>query len=209
MRNSNYVVFDTETGGLDCLKNPLLEVSFFVVDSKNFSIKEKLDFLIKPYDDLVVTKGALNANGISMAEVEADGLLKKDAYKKIVAMLKSANPGRTAFTRPILVAHNTPFDIGFMEALFSSFNDSIFNYCIKQYICTQLECKKLEVLPNLKLKTCCEYFGIDLINAHRASGDTAATVKLLEALINRTRNSGGATKKEGVEVQKSRMKFQF
>lgn len=210
MRNSNYVVFDTETGGLDPLKNALLEVSFFLVDSKNFKVLDKLDFLVKPYDSLTVTKGALDANGISMAEVEADGLEKKEAYKRIVAFLKKGNNGKSAFTRPILVAHNTPFDLGFMDALFSGFNDSIFNYCTKQYICTQLETKKLEVLPNLKLKTCCEYFGIDLINAHRASGDVAATVKLLEALITRMRNVSLKPSKESQkEKEKSRTKFQF
>ena len=75
MRNSDYVVFDYETGGLKPDKNPILEVAYFLVDRQSFIIKDKLEFLIKPYDDLVIEKKALEVNGLKMTELE-NGLSK-------------------------------------------------------------------------------------------------------------------------------------
>ena len=213
MRNSDYVIFDVETGGLDDEKNPLLEIALIHIHRTTFKEISRFTCLIQPYDDLTIERAALKANGIKMSDL-AEGLTKKVAFKSIREFLKSANVGRTKFTRPIMVAHNSPFDIGFTAAFFKANNDNIWNYIMGQQICTQLECKKLDILGKLNLAKCCEHFGITLVNAHRAIADTEATVKLLIAIITQYRNGGGqeVKKKKDEKIltnKKSRDKFKF
>lgn len=213
MKNSDYVVFDVETGGFDNEKNPLLEIALIHIHRTTFKEISRFTCLIQPYDDLTIEKSALKANGIKMSDL-AEGLSKKAAFKNIREFLKSANVGRTKFTRPVMVAHNSPFDIGFISAFFKANNDSIWNYIMGQQICTQLECKKLDILGKLNLGACCEHFGITLVNAHRAIADTEATVKLLIAIITQYRSGGNqkvkADKNEKILTdKKSRDKFKF
>ncbi|MER3430431.1 MAG: hypothetical protein C4325_04275 [Blastocatellia bacterium] len=88
----------------------------------------------------------------------------------------------------VLVAHNAPFDLGFL------------NYEIRQAlgeyrlanpsICTvQLSRRLIPEIANHKLRTVAEYFGIELVNHHRAGEDALATaqifINLLKALHGR------------------------
>jgi len=80
----------------------------------------------------------------------------------------------------MLVAHNAPFDIRFLN---SELGRSRYEDRIQSQICTlELAKRYLFELPSLKLPCLCEYFGINLREEHCALADCEATAMLLAIL---------------------------
>lgn len=209
MKKSNYIVFDCETGGLDCTKNPILEIALVTLD-KNLKEIDRYETYIKPYDDLVVDPDALKANGIKLRDVENSGISKKEAIKNLTTYFKKSSTGNHPSMRPIVVGHNIPFDIGFMDELFK--NEKIKFKDLKQNIFIDTMGDATRSWPkinSLNLTACCEQAGISLINAHRAMPDVLATADLFR-YFNKKLIQTSSNKNDG-EIQngKSRQKFQF
>lgn len=211
MKKADYIVFDTETGGFDASESPILEIALIALDGDTLQEVERYETYIKPYDDLTISKDALKANGIVMADVMQNGLTKAEAFKEINAFFKRRNPRGNKFNKPIMVGHNVQFDMGFME-MFYYFNKEkdLYDTVSRSSSCTMLDAKRLNVTERLDLTTLCEHFKIELSNAHRAMPDTAATAELFVRLTEIMRgNVGKVQKTPKVEKEKTRVKFQF
>ena len=77
----------------------------------------------------------------------------------------------------VLVAHNLPFDLGFLNRAFSRNRQLVLaNPCL----CTvRLGRRLLSHLPNRRLDTVAEHYGISIEARHRALGDARATALIL------------------------------
>ena len=101
---SKYIFVDTETTGIDRKKERLLEVACIeVVDRKTTGLQ--LHQYINPEQE--VGEGAFRVHGISWEKVKHEPVFAEVA-DSIIEMLK----GR------IFVAHNAPFDMGFLNEEF-------------------------------------------------------------------------------------------
>lgn len=100
------VVIDTETGGFDAKKNPLLSVALVQLDD-NFDPKATMQVFVLPEPGLLLTKEACDINGYTPELWRANKAVPlKDAMHQIKAWLPFKS-------EPL--AHNATFDKQFWE----------------------------------------------------------------------------------------------
>ena len=159
-----YVVFDTETTGIDFMNNGLTEIG--AVKLVNGKITEQFTTLIKP--DYKITEENVAITGITEEMV-------KDAPK-----ISAVIPDFLRFVdNTILVAHNADFDMKFIKR-FAGVED----YEVKNKVVDTLEMAR-SLLPQLKrhdLHTLAEHFGI-VFHHHRALSDSYATAEVFIELM--------------------------
>lgn len=160
-----YAVIDTETTGLNIRGNDrVIEIAVVLLDP-NLNVQGVYETILNPSRDL----GLVSLHGINgrMAERGAE-------FSEIMNSLSSLLNGR------VIVGHNTRFDIGMLEVEYSlEQSHPDFGY----HLDTLQIAKNAIRVPNYKLGTLCEHFGIPLLDAHQASADTLATAHLLRALV--------------------------
>ena len=114
LKESTYVVFDTETTGLSCKYNRLIEFGAIKMNSSGQKIDE-IDFFIRP--DQKLSKFSIEHSHISQLEAD-QGKPIKQALNDIMEF----------FADSILVAHNASFDFDFInEALINNNMEPIKN----------------------------------------------------------------------------------
>lgn len=214
MKKANYIVFDCETGGLDRKKNPILEIALVTLDGDTLEEIKRYETYVQVYDDLIVEKEALAANGIKMRDVEQHGISKKQFCKDITAYFKGSMPGSHPSLKPVVVGHNIPFDIGFMDEAFKDEKVKFSDLRAPIFHDTMLDAKRVFTKSaKINLGTCCELAGIKLVNAHRAMPDVLATADLFRYFTKRIMNDSSSKSvkvdKNEVPSSKSRTKFQF
>jgi DNA polymerase III epsilon subunit family exonuclease len=164
LTESEYVVFDLETTGLDLMSNGITEIG--AVKIVNGKIKEQFTTLVKP--DYRITEENFKITGISEEMV-------KDA-PKIGAVI----PDFMKFIEgAILVAHNADFDLKFIKR-FAGAEE----YEVKNKVLDTLELARAN-LPQLRrhdLGTIAEYFGI-VFHHHRALSDAYCTAEAFIELM--------------------------
>lgn len=224
----NVIVFDLETGGLWCHNNPIIEIALVGIN-QNLEKVFTYENYVKPYKgkkteefplgkELIVTKEALDANGINMKEVMDKGLDAKKVYKDLVEKFKNFKSGK--FQKPLLAGHNIgSFDLAFLEYLFDLFEEpsangvnALYKY-VDRFVFDTITYSRLKFgmkeLPDYQLGNICKSFGIELNDAHRALNDTLATTDLVCKYISDIRE--GKIQAEGNlnKVTKFRDSFQF
>jgi DNA polymerase-3 subunit alpha (Gram-positive type) len=198
------VVFDTETSGLSADKNQLLEIACCPIDIDLNNLKEYESGIMKPYDNREINQGALNANGITMQQIER-GRDQREVFEEFCDFMSKLSSGRN---KPILCGHNIlSFDIPFLQNWFSMNKSDLSKF-------VNLDCSidtmwwariKWVESTNFKLGTCCENCNIELNDAHRALFDTRANRDLVKDFIRSLRSDKrGEGDKEYV-----RPRFQF
>jgi len=80
----------------------------------------------------------------------------------------------------VFVAHNVNFDYSFVK---SHLAESGFQLNTKKLCTVRMSRKILPGYPSYSLGRICHSLGIEITDRHRAGGDTAATVKLLQILL--------------------------
>ena len=89
----------------------------------------------------------------------------------------------------VLVAHNAPFDMRFLNHEISMIYDGY--RVANPHLCTvQLSRKLIPQIENHKLNTVAQHFRVDLVNHHRASHDAHATAKIFINLLEDLQNRG-------------------
>lgn len=209
MKNANYIVFDCETGGLDPYKNPITQIALLTIDSESLKELNRWETFVKPYDNLEITKAALDTTGLKMADINS-GLGKKELVSALITYFKESSPNSRPENRPVLVGHNVQFDMGFLNYIFSTTDKSVLDYVNPTQIDTMALTKMYGKTERLKLEIACAEFGIVLKNAHSAMPDVLATTDLLKHYISMLRSSEKESDSSAKEkVVKSRVKFQF
>ncbi|MBR1846657.1 MAG: PolC-type DNA polymerase III [Bacilli bacterium] len=102
LKDAKYCVFDTETTGLSCRHDKIIEFGGVVV--QNGRIMESFGTLINPQTDLKDAAGALAVNHIDPEE-----LLRSPTFDEVLPRIQKM------FDGCILVAHNAPFDVGILN----------------------------------------------------------------------------------------------
>jgi DNA polymerase-3 subunit epsilon len=95
---------------------------------------------------------------------------------------------RNFLAEEVIVGHNVSFDFRFLNWYhYKCFE----KYLQNETICTmKLSRQYLSHLPNKKLSTVCEHFGIVNEQAHRARSDTLATLKVFQKYLEWENRSG-------------------
>jgi DNA polymerase III epsilon subunit-like protein len=163
------LAFDTETTGLDCKTNDVVEFGCCLYDENQNKLHD--------YSKLFKTKmrmsqEVINIHGITHDMLTADGAWFKDEYENILEIFNSAD---------IYVGHNVTFDIDFMKEMFlkvgaqmpeKPFIDTI--SVAYRYVPSKESKRSLTAL--------CKWAKIPLENAHRALDDAEASINLMFAL---------------------------
>lgn len=164
--NKTFVVFDFETTGFSPEEDGITEIG--AVKIINGRITETFSTLVNPERD--VPFSAANISGITTDMVKNERKFSEiigDFYK---------------FTRDsdvILVAHNSSFDMSFLNK-HATANNYLFDNAVIDTITLARQKTKFK---KFKLEYLCEKFQIPLIGAHRALNDALATAKLFMKLF--------------------------
>ena len=96
----------------------------------------------------------------------------------------------------ILIAHNAPFDIGFLKAAAQSYSYPWPNFRVLDTVKIARRTLAKDETPNVKLGTLAQYFGLEEPPTHRALDDARATVHIFHHLLERLGNIGVETLQE-------------
>jgi DNA polymerase III alpha subunit (gram-positive type) len=219
-----YSIFDFETGGLTSIKNPMTELGAIGIAGDTLEEIDRYALLAKPYYDaaLIYEPQALQVTGISIDLLLAEGVDIKLIVDRAIEHFEKLNPSKSFKYKPFIVGHNVIFDIGFLKAIFEFCKKDLTKYIsgdkdrngtfIPHYIDT-LQLAKMtfghdESMPNYKLGTVVEKFGLSQTEAHRSMSDIVPTKDILIQCIKKLRSSGQSM--EEVNKQYSfRTHFQF
>ncbi len=158
----DFVALDIETTGFDFQNDEIIEIG--AVRFQQGKKTDEFSTFIKPLKP--VSAFIKQLTHITDQQL-AQGIALKDALKNLLEYLRA----------DIVVCHNKSFDLGFINKKLEM-NDlpSIKN---EELDTLDLSRIYLPFTSNHKLETVCEYFKVDLENAHRAIYDAEATGLIL------------------------------
>ncbi|WP_226344918.1 DEDD exonuclease domain-containing protein [Agilicoccus flavus] len=173
-----FVVVDLETTGSDPRGCDITEIG--AVKVRGGQVLGEFATLVKPGETIPAFIAVLT--GIT------------DAMVADAPRIASVLPGFLEFARgAVLVAHNAPFDIGFLKANAARLDlpwpraDVLDTVYLARQVVPREEC------GNHKLSSLARYFGASVTPDHRALHDARATVDVLHGLLERVGNLGVAT----------------
>lgn len=160
-----YAIVDIETTGSYAAANGITEISIHVFDGER--VVEKFETLINP--DQPIPYFIQTMTGITDKMV-ADAPRFEEVAEKI----------HTVLSNKIFVAHNVNFDYSFVNA---HLKQSGFDLNSKKLCTVRLSRKIFPGFPSYSLGKLCQSLGITINDRHRAGGDTEATVKVFQLLL--------------------------
>ncbi len=176
-----FVVFDTETTGLDVKKDRILSIGAVKVSNWQIDLSNRLDCYVKQsYQPVGET---IAVHGILPGAKSLNGLDEIEAVQHFVEYCHAS----------VLVGHHVAFDI------------SMINQILKGLIGQKLANKRLdtatlaarisekkgyEVPGTLGLDTLCKKYNIPMSDRHTAAGDAFITAVLLMKLLARLKKRG-------------------
>lgn len=174
LNETSFVVFDLETTGAKAPPCRITEIGAYRVE--NGKIAGEFSTLVNP--ETPIPEFITTLTGIT-DEMVADAPKFRDVSDDFLRFIGDS----------VLVAHNAPFDLGFLNHEVGL----IFDDCrvANPSICTvQLSRRLLPDIENHKLKTVSNYYSIDLVNHHRASDDARATAQIFINLLGNLNEKG-------------------
>lgn len=167
----DYIVFDTETAGLDPNNNEIIEYSF--LKYKDNKLVDKLSSLVKPSNP--IPEFITNITHISN-EMVKDALPIDEHLESIVEFINGS----------VIIGHNILFDIKFLESTIKRSPLELDSVNIQYIDTVSLARKSIPDAPNHKLETLKNYLNIDNVS-HRSESDCEVTqivyMKCVEKLI--------------------------
>lgn len=160
-----YAIVDIETTGGHADKNGITEIAIFIHNGKK--ITDKFVTLINP--EMSIPPFLEHYTGITNQMVESAPVFSEVA-EKIHQLLQSH----------IFVAHNVNFDYSFIK---HHLQRAGYDLNTKKLCTVRLSRKVFPGLRSYSLGNLCVSLNINLQNRHRAFGDAAATVKVLERIL--------------------------
>jgi DNA polymerase-3 subunit epsilon len=170
--DSTFIVTDVETTGSDPIKNRITEIGCVAVNGGE--IIDEFSSLINPHQ--YIPSFIVNMTGITN-EMAARA---PESYKVVPEAAKIFN-----FPNPIFVAHNVKFDFSFVQQTFIREN---YRFDLPQLCTLKLARKMLPQDMKKNVGSLAKYFGIPILNRHRAFGDAEATAYILIELLEKASN---------------------
>jgi len=182
---TEFVVFDLETTGLNPVQNEIIEIG--AVKIKNGEVVDDFSSLVKPEQ---------NISGKITEITGIDNNMVKDApsFEKVFTSFIEFIDGCP------LVAHNMDFDYSFIRKPLSEYKN---NSEITLIDTLTLARAVLPELKNHKLATLVNYYDISLDSHHRALDDSKATALLFNELLNEDHEFEISTIKDINELTKN------
>ncbi len=162
----SFVVLDLETTGLDSEKDGITEVGAIRVVEGKYT--EEFSFLVKTSS--ILSAQAAELTGITVDLLNEQGKDEKDVLE---------NLRRFCNDFPV-ICHNAKFDLRFLEI--ACIRHGIPYWAPKVIDTLQLARRHVKDVPNYRLQTLLDYFGISDQQQHRALSDCWITLKMLEKL---------------------------
>jgi len=166
IEDTEFVVFDLETTGLNPVQNEIIEIG--AVKIKNGEIIDEFSSLVKPNQK--ISGKITEITGIDNNMVEDAPSFDK-VFSSFVEFIEGCP----------LVAHNMDFDYSFIRKPLNEFKN---NTEVTLIDTLTLARAVLPELKNHKLATLVNYYDISLDNHHRALDDSKATALLFNELLN-------------------------
>lgn len=189
----DFIVLDTETGGLNPKGHSLLTVGvLFIKNGKRvFSGEWKIK-----HDEYKVTTGALRVNKIDLVKHEKDAVTLKEFWEdfKYYYEVNFGVPKGVASNNPVVIGHNIGFDLGFIHENITKKEWEVYaNYRnvdtagISKFL---IDTGVIQAQKN-SLDELISYFGIDDPNGerHTALWDAKATWEAYNAMFNLVSNN--------------------
>jgi len=171
--NTPYIVFDTETTGLNANEHTIIEIA---------AVKMKGLEIIDKWTDLIDPQIPIGPKTTEITGITNEMLQGKETLDIVLRRFKEFAGDA------ILVAHNAEFDLGFISA------------CAKRVGMEPWTNPILDTLPlarmmykgmkNYRLGTLAKRFNVELINAHRALDDTVALAHVFQYMLKDMRDQG-------------------
>ncbi|MGD9976860.1 MAG: PolC-type DNA polymerase III [Bacteroidales bacterium] len=163
-----YAVLDIETSGGRAKIDRITEIAIYIHDGTR--IVDEFSTLINP--EVYIPPFITRLTGITN-EMVANAPRFYEVAKQIVTMTEGK----------VVVAHNAPFDYGFIQSEFKRLG---YDYQRKTLCTVRTSRKVLPGMGSYSLGVLCQNLGITVNNRHRAAGDAYATTQLLELLLAKT-----------------------
>lgn len=172
-------LIDFETTGLNPQIDRAIEVAAIRIDETG---RKDIGVVIRPNPVPELDPKITELTGITQADLEAG-----------VPSFKVFNRLREMVDRAVIIGHNVPFDIGFLQVEFHRHDHKLW---AGDFICTRalatflgkgmpgINARK-EPYTSYKLADVCKALGFELEGAHRAMNDLEATEQALLALYPR------------------------
>ena len=170
-----FVIFDTETTGLDFARDEIIEFSAVVLERQAGEV-----VITREYDNLVTLSPG---NTVPQLITDLTGISNQDIAQRGIAKAQVCADIAEMFTgNPLLLAYNAHFDLSFLFYLLLRDGDvSILKGKDKLDLLTVY--KDRREYPH-KLCHAIENYGLagKVVNSHRAIDDVIATVAVMEAM---------------------------
>lgn len=178
-----FVIFDTETTGLDIRKDKVLSLGAVRIVNNRLNVSESMDFLIAQEGQMFGKNAEIH--GILNAHAQ-NGLSEREALEKFVTFCKDA----------VLVGHHVTFDVAMLDQI------------AKKIVGRRLKNKTIDTLDLAKrvnppgafvrpgdysLDRLCQLYHLPTSDRHTAAGDAYITALLLMKLFVRLRKRGVRT----------------
>ncbi len=160
-----YAIVDIETTGSYAAANGITEISIHIFDGA--VVIEKFETLInpgQPIPSFISAMTGITDKMVSQAPAFAD------VAEKIFTLLQDK----------IFIAHNVNFDYSFVN---SHLKEAGFELNVKKLCTVRLSRKIFPGFQSYSLGKLCQSLGIKINDRHRAGGDTEATVKVFQLLL--------------------------
>jgi DNA polymerase-3 subunit epsilon len=167
--NAPYAIIDLETTGLDKTRNRIIEVAIRRIDAYGKFIDE-ISTLINPE--------VSDVGPTFIHHIKVEDIIDAPTFLEFAPEILNRLSGS------IVVAHHAAFEDGFLGAEFARIGVGIPNI---PAIDTLWLSRKVIDLPNYKMSTVIDAFGIEEEDAHTALGDVRMLSKLLPILISKSK----------------------
>ncbi len=185
------MVVDVETGGLDELKNPLLEIAVVTIgvnDEGQFFPNVEKSTHVTAFEGAEFNQRSLELNGIDPDNPLRAARSENDALTYVFQPVRQAVKD-AGCTRAILVGHNAAFDLKFLNAAVE--RCGVKRNPFHPFSCFDTVTMAGLALGQTVLAKSCEAAGLnwDSSEAHSAVYDTRMTAELFCFVINEWENS--------------------
>jgi DNA polymerase-3 subunit epsilon len=182
-----FVVFDSETTGLDLTKNRLLSIAGVGMNGSDVRLDDTFGAMVTQTD--VGGSDAAVIHGLISNDL-ADGLPEDEAASRFLAFAGDA----------VLVAHHAAFDMRMLEKAIAPhrgakvWSPSVDTAQLAQRVedgpMTSNQARGADPRSAYQLDTLVERYGIDIPERHTAAGDALATALLFQRLLKKAERRG-------------------
>ncbi len=185
--DARFVVFDTETSGLDFSKNRLLSIAGVAMTGFELNLDDTFDAIVAQKD--VGGADAAVVHGLISSDL-AEGLPECEAVSRFLAYAGDA----------VLVAHHAAFDLKMLQkGLADCRGAKVWNAAIdtaqlarrvEEGFMSSADAHGAEEREPYRLDNLVVRYGIDFPERHTAAGDALATALLFQRLLKKAAHRG-------------------